>query len=122
MKNKDFQPSDKNVIVIEREETDEPNKLILKAVMTDLSERKVDVGNKSVMKPEISKKTYSETIILSEEVKKMKPVAIQSTNKTNVIVEEKKPRKMKIILAVTTFSLIFLFSFFFGCLFHHITV
>ena len=96
MKNEKIKPSKHNVIHIEQEKMEELNKVVLRAVMTDSLEQKVEPEEKSVLKPEISRKIYSETITLSEEAAVRKPTA-----KPTQIMSKLKKRRMKVVLGVS---------------------
>ena len=99
MQHENLEPSKESVIVIEREESEIPDQIVLKAVMMDTSKQKVDVTNESVMKPEVTQNIYRESFIITEETR-AKLMSIESTSETKDVVKEVKLRKLKVVVGV----------------------
>ena len=99
MQHENLKPLKENVIVIEREESEIPDQVVLKAFMMDTSEQKADVTNESFIKPEITQNIYCEVFNLTEETR-AKLMSIESTNETKDVVKKVKPRKLKVVVEV----------------------
>ena len=88
-------------VFIEQESTCEPNKCILRAVVSDISEQK-GVEDEEIEKPELnaSQKIYTQTFSISEENKK-EVVLVEDMPEHMALMSGRKPKELEVVLDVT---------------------
>ena len=107
MKNEKIKPNDNKAVFIEQVPTSEPDKIVLKAFVCDISEQK-EVEDDEITKPELRKhqKVYTETFSIAEELGE-KVVPADKIPEYLSIMSGPKPKEIDVVLDVTISILFF---------------
>ena len=101
MKNEKIKPSDHKAVFIEQELTDEPDKIILKAIMSDITEQK-GVDDEKIIKPELRKNQtiYTDVFTTSKEFSE-KVIPVEEMPDQLAIMSGPKPKEVDVVIDVT---------------------
>ena len=100
MKNEKIKPNDNKAVFIEQVPTSEPDKIVLKAIVFDISEQK-GLEDDEITKPELKKhqKVYTETFSIAEELGEQ-VVPVDEMPEYLSIMSGPKPKEVKVVLDV----------------------
>ena len=102
MKNEKMKPNDDKAVFIEQVPTSEPDKIVLKAIVSDISEQK-GVEDDEITKPDLRKhqKVYTETFSIAAEELGENVVPVDEMPEYLSILSGPKPKEVEVVLDVS---------------------